>query len=106
MTDSLEHLKAIAAYFSAERVAAFAAQIALSALVWLAAVKTKKIGCYLLAIALHAVLDAVAGVLNGYGVSVWIVEAAAWVLAGMTVWIAVILWRRGQQKGENEYEAD
>lgn len=64
-----------------ERLAAITAQVSLSVLVWIAVTRTGKKFLYVLAIFLHFLLDAVAVVLSGYGVSVWLIEVVVWGMA-------------------------
>lgn len=69
-----------------ERISAVTVHISLSVLVWQAAVRPGKMRWFFIAIALHALLDAVTAVLARYGVNTIVVEAAvALMAAGLAV---------------------
>ena len=78
----------------AERIAAITAQIGLSVIVWFGA-KQKKAGLWLLilAILLHAVLDAVSVIAAGSGMSLILVEVLIYLMAAGIAGIAVKVWR-------------
>lgn len=76
-----------------ERIAAVTIHISLSVLVWFAAKNGKRFWLYPLAILLHLVVDAVAVILNGVGVNVWIIEGVVYVLAIVFVMLAVVVWK-------------
>ena len=78
----------------AERIAAITAQIGLSVIVWFGA-KQKKEGLWLLilAILLHAVLDAVSVIAAGSGMSLILVEVLIYLMAAGIAGIAVKVWR-------------
>ena len=77
-----------------ERIAAITIHISLSVLVWFAAKNGKKFWLFPLAIVLHAFVDAVAVILSGAGVSVWIIEGAVYVIAIAFVILAVAVWKK------------
>ncbi|MEA4912190.1 MAG: YhfC family glutamic-type intramembrane protease [Oscillospiraceae bacterium] len=80
---------------AAERLAAVAAQLSLSVLVWFAAKKGgKSFWLYPLAIGLHFALDAVAALLNSVLPSVLLVELGVVLFAALCVYIAVRVWRK------------
>ena len=78
-----------------ERLAAITAQIGLSVIVWYAATGKKiKFNLFILAILLHAFLDAVAVLAAKSGMSLIVVEVFVWLIAiGITL-IAGIVWRK------------
>ncbi len=80
---------------SAERIFAIIIQIALSVLVWFA-VKKKKVWLYLLAIVLHAAVDAGMVLLAARGYSLLLVEGA---VAAMAVVYALIAWGVWRKNG-------
>lgn len=87
-----------------ERFAAIAAQIALSVIVWFAATNQKIKGKLLiLAILLHAILDAVAVLTAKNGVPVVIVEVIIWFMAIGIIMIARKIWK-GEIDHGHEYE--
>ena len=78
-----------------ERLAALAAQLALSVLVWFAAKKGgRALMLWPLAFALHLVLDAGAAILNHYVGNVMLVELCVWLFAALCVFIALRVWKR------------
>ncbi len=78
-----------------ERVAAVAAQLSLSVLVWFAAKKGgRAFWLYPLAVALHLVLDAGAVILSRIFSQVLLVEAAVWAFAAVCVLTAMLVWRK------------
>ena len=78
-----------------ERFAAIIVQIGLSVIVWFAAAGKKKcMSLLVLAIALHAVLDAAAVLAAGLGMSLIIVEILIWILAIGISMIALKIWKR------------
>ena len=77
-----------------ERLSAVAIHITLSVLVWFAAKNNKKFWLFPLAILLHLFVDAVAVVLSGLGVNVWIIEGAVYVIAAALVVIAIVVWKK------------
>lgn len=78
-----------------ERLAAITAQMGLSVIVWFAATGRKsQISLYILAIALHALLDGVAAWTAKVGVPLLAVEAIVWVLAIAIVWLARAIWKK------------
>ena len=78
---------------SVERVMAFALQMALSVLVWFA-VKHFKTRLFLLAIALHAFVDASAAMLAGLGVPTVLIECLLALITGAACIAVRILWTR------------
>lgn len=81
----------------AERLAALAAQISLSVIVWIAVTRKGKKPLFLLAICLHMVIDTGAVLLNGLGVPTLLVELAVWICAAVYAFLAVKLWRANRQ---------
>ncbi|MCE5187581.1 MAG: YhfC family intramembrane metalloprotease [Eubacteriales bacterium] len=77
-----------------ERLSAVAIHISLSVLVWFAAKNNKRFWLFPLAILLHLLVDAVAVVLSGLGVNVWIIEGAVYVIAAALIVIAILVWKK------------
>lgn len=77
-----------------ERIAAVAIHVSLSVLVWFAAKNSKRFWLFPLAILLHLFVDAVAVVLSGLGVNVWIIEGAVYVIAAALVVLAILVWKK------------
>jgi uncharacterized membrane protein YhfC len=77
-----------------ERLSAVTIHVALSVLVWFAAKNNKKFWLFPLAILLHLIVDAVAVILSGLGVNVWIIEGAVFVVAAALVVIAIVVWKK------------
>ena len=77
-----------------ERIAAISIHISLSVLVWFAAKNGKRFWLYPLAILLHLFVNAVAVVLSGSGVNVWIIEGAVYVMAIAFALLAVAVWKK------------
>jgi len=77
-----------------ERVLAITAQIALSVLVWYAATNKKNISLYIIAILLHALLDATAGFLSKLEVPVMAIEGVTAIYAVAFVILAIVIWRK------------
>lgn len=83
-----------------ERIAAIAAQMGLSVIVWFAAEGEKSRMSFLfLAIALHALLDGVAVVTSRSGMPLIAVEALVWVMAVGIVFVAVNIWKKMGEAG-------
>lgn len=80
-----------------ERLAAITAQISLSVLVWIAVTRAGKKLLYVLAILLHLLLDAIAVILSGLGISTWLIEAVIWIMALAFAFLAVKVWRANRQ---------
>lgn len=76
-----------------ERLAAVTLHIALSVLVWNAVKGKGKIGWYVLAVALHFAVDAVAVLTSRFGVPTWGVEAIVWLMTLLCVLLAVRVWK-------------
>ena len=77
-----------------ERIGAVAAQISLSVIVWFAASGKKiRISLFLLAILLHAILDAVAVLTAGRGIPLLVVELIIWGMAAVYIIIARKMWK-------------
>ena len=81
-----------------ERLAAITAQIAFSVLVWIAVTRAGKKFWYVLAILLHLLLDAVAVILNGLGISTWLIEGVIWIMALSFAFVAVKVWRANRME--------
>ncbi|MBQ7487203.1 MAG: YhfC family intramembrane metalloprotease [Clostridia bacterium] len=81
---------------SVERAVAFMLQIALSVLVW-QSVRHQKIGLFLLAIVIHALVDALAALLSGLGVPVLLIECGLVIMTGVVCLAAGKLYRDEQQ---------
>lgn len=84
-----------------ERIAAVAIHVSLSVLVWFAAKNGKRFWLYPLAILLHLFVNAVAVVLVGSGVNVWIIEGAVYVIAAAFVFLAVAVWKKNHVAQED-----
>lgn len=84
-----------------ERLAAITAQISLSVLVWIAVTRAGKKLLYVLAILLHLLLDAVAVILSGLGISTWLIEAVIWIMALAFAFLAVKVWRTNRREESN-----
>lgn len=77
-----------------ERIGAVAAQISLSVIVWFAASGKKiRISLFLLAIILHAILDAVAVLTAGSGIPLLVVELIIWGMVAVYIFIASKMWK-------------
>ena len=78
-----------------ERIAAIAAQIALSVIVWFAASGKKcRVSLFLLAIAFHAILDAVSVLASRLGMPIIGVEGLIWLMAACFVVLAWTIWKK------------
>ena len=77
-----------------ERLSAVTIHVSLSVLVWFAAKNSKRFWLYPLAILLHLLVDAVAVILNGLGVNVWIIEGVVYVTAILCVIVAIVVWKK------------
>lgn len=78
-----------------ERIGAIAAQISLSVIVWFAASGKKcRIPLFLLAIILHAVLDAVAVIASNIGIPVLVIELLIWGMAVIYMFLAKHVWKK------------
>ena len=81
-----------------ERLAAITAQIAFSVLVWIAVTRAGKKLLYVLAVLLHFLLDAVAVILSGLGISTWLIEGIIWIMALAFAFLAVKVWRANRME--------
>lgn len=77
-----------------ERISAVAIHVSLSVLVWFAVKNSKKFWLFPVAILLHLLVDAVAVILSGSGVNVWIIEAAVCAMAIAFVFLAIAVWKK------------
>lgn len=77
-----------------ERMIAVTTHISLSVLVWFAAKNGKRFWLFPLAILLHMLVDAVAVILSGLGMSAGIIEGAIFVMAILFVLLAVAVWKK------------
>ncbi len=77
-----------------ERVGAVALHLSLSVLVWFAVKNKKSFWLFPIAILLHALVDAVAVVMSGYGENVWLIEGAIYLMSAACALLAVITWKR------------
>lgn len=78
-----------------ERISAIAAQISLSVIVWFAASGKKcRMPLFLLAIILHAVLDAVAVITSKIGIPVLVIELLIWGMAVIYMFLAKHVWKK------------
>ena len=77
-----------------ERIAAVTIHVSLSVLVWFAAKNGKRFWLFPLAIFLHLFVDAVAVILNGLGVDVWVIEGAVYLIAIGLVMLAIVVWQK------------
>ena len=78
-----------------ERIGAIAAQISLSVIVWFAASGKKcRMSLFLLAIILHAVLDAVAVIASKIGIPVIVIELLIWGMAVIYMFQAKHVWKK------------
>ena len=91
---------------SLERIAAVAIHISLSVLVWFAAKDGKRFWLFPLAILLHLIVDAVAVILSRYGVNVWIIEGAVYLLAIAFIFLAVAVWKKNHTAQTEEPSAE
>lgn len=78
----------------AERLFAITGQIALSVIVWFAAVKKNRWYLLLLAVLLHLILDAAAVLLSKAGAPLVLVEAAVLAIVVFIVLCARLIWKR------------
>ncbi len=85
---------------SVERIGAVAIHVSLSVLVWFAVKNAKRFWLYPLAILLHLLVDAVAVILNGLGVNVWILEGIVYVMAAAFVVLAIVVWKKNHVAAE------
>ena len=79
-----------------ERLFAVTIHLALSVVVWFA-VKERKALFYVLALLLHAFVDAITVILSGK-VSVWVLEGFVGLMALLTVVIAAAIWKKHARK--------
>lgn len=77
-----------------ERLAAVAAQIALSVLVWFAATHNGQMKWYFIAILLHFLLDAIAVIFGNIGVPIALIEAAIYIMALCIAFLAWKVWKK------------
>jgi uncharacterized membrane protein YhfC len=82
-----------------ERVGAVALHLSLSVLVWFAAKNKKSFCLFPIAILLHALVDAVAVIMSGYAVNVWLIEGAIYLMSAGCALLAVLVWKR-QRKAD------
>jgi len=84
---------------SAERLIAITFHVSASVLVWYAA---KNGGNYILlyplAILLHLLLDAIAVILNSYGINPWLLEAVVLIFSIAVALLAGYIWKREKRK--------
>ena len=78
---------------SGERVLSVILQLSLSVLVWFAAKKKNRLYLYPLAILLHLIADAGAGILAGRNISLLLVEAFVAAFAIISMFIARRVWK-------------
>lgn len=83
-----------------ERIGAVALHISLSVLVWFAVKNKKRFWLFPLAIVLHALVDAIAVVMSRFVSNIWLIEAAVYLLAGVCVVLAVIVYKRNSKPAE------
>ena len=83
-----------------ERIGAVALHISLSVLVWFAVKNKKRFWLFPLAIVLHALVDAVAVIMSRFVTNIWLIEAAVYLLAGVCVVLAVIVYKRKSKPAE------
>ena len=83
-----------------ERIGAIALHISFSVLVWFAAKNGKRFWLFPLAILLHALVDAVAVIMSRFVSNIWLIEAAVYLLAGVCVVLAVIVYKRNSKPAE------
>lgn len=76
-----------------ERIAAVAAHIAFSVLVWTACKKPGKKWLYPVAVLLHTLLDFVPGLFSVAGTSTFVVEAAVYLCAALCSAAAIYVWK-------------
>ncbi len=77
-----------------ERLAALAAQLSLSVLVWFAVTRPGRGWLFFLAVGLHLFLDAAVAVLNGLGLPPLLLELVVCLIAAAYVLLARRLWRQ------------
>lgn len=87
---------------SVERISAVTLHISLSVLVWFAAKNAKQFWLYPLAIFLHLLVDAVAVILSGLQVNVWVIEGVVIAITIALVVLAVALWRENHTTNQPE----
>lgn len=85
-----------------ERIAAVVIHVSLSVLVWFAAKNSKRFWLFPLAILLHLIVDAVAVILNGLGVNIWLLEGIVYLLAAAFAVLAVLVWRKNHTEESAE----
>ena len=78
----------------AERISAVVLHIGLSVLVWQAVVTPGKLWLYAAAIGLHALADALAVIIQGFGAPIWAIECAIALFALAVAFLAGKLYRR------------
>ncbi len=83
-----------------ERIGAVALHISLSVLVWFAVKNKKRFWLFPLAIVLHALVDAIAVVMSRFVSNIWLIEGAVYLLAGVCVVLAVIVYKRNAKPAE------
>ncbi|HOP11555.1 MAG TPA: YhfC family glutamic-type intramembrane protease [Oscillospiraceae bacterium] len=83
-----------------ERIAAVAAHLSFSVLVWFAVKRAKKFWLFPLAIVIHALLNFAAVLLASSGLNVWLVEGAIYMFTGLFVILAIIVWNKNAKKDE------
>jgi uncharacterized membrane protein YhfC len=83
-----------------ERIGAVTLHISLSVLVWFAVKNKKRFWLFPLAIVLHALVDAVAVIMSRFVSDIWLIEAAVYLLAGVCVVLAVIVYKRNSKPAE------
>lgn len=87
---------------SVERFSAVALHISLSVLVWFAAKNAKRFWLYPLAIFLHLLVDAAAGILSGFQVNVWVIEGVVIAITIALVVLAVFVWKKNHAADQPE----
>lgn len=76
-----------------ERLAAVAAQIALSVIVWFAVTRKDKLKYLFFAILLHALLDFIPSFINSLNINIWLIEFIIWIMSALYVFIAWKIWK-------------
>lgn len=104
LLDGVEQLKATSPWlFLAgdwERITAVLLHLSLSLLVWVAVVK-RKVWLYPVAIALHALVDAVTVILNSYGIGIPLMEGILMCVTIIVFVMSLTIWKKECLSEEN-----
>lgn len=89
-----------------ERMIAVTIHVSFSVMVWFAAKNSKKFWLFPLAILLHTAVDALAVILSSSGMNVWLIEGVVFVMAIMSVLLAVAVWKKNHTAAETATVAE